>query len=132
MVDGFRGDTGAFTLTVTCPSPPPPPQTTPIEISCGVPTLESIDGRPDSVVIRGSGYSSQGPDVSFIFNASVTGDYTFSTCIGTDLFTNTLIEVFDLNTTKSVGFDDDSCGRLFGPSSLTINSLKAVSCQWLR
>ena len=122
MVDGFGGDTGAFTLTVTCPSP-----TAPTEISCGVPTFGTTVGRADSVVVRGG--VDQGPDVSFIFNASVTGDFTFSTCIGTSY--NSLIEVFDLSTAKSVGFDDDSCGSLFGPSSVTINSLKAVSCRLL-
>ena len=119
-VDGFGGDTGAFTLTATCPS-----STAPTEILCGVPTLGTTDGRADSVLVRGG--VSQGADVSFIFDAAVTGDYTFSTCIGTSY--NTLIEVFDLDTAKSVGFNDDSCGTNAGPSSVTINSLNAVSCQ---
>ena len=110
MVDGFAGDTGAFTLTVTCPSPPP---TTRTEILCGVPTFGTTVGQADS-------YHGYGPDVSFIFNASVTGDYTFSTCIGT--YYLSYIDVIDLATAISVG-----CTSLC-PFTL---KLAAVSCQCL-
>ena len=70
----------------------------------------------------------QGPDASFMFNASVTGGHTFFLCNGTSY--DSLIEVSDVTTEISFGFDDDSCRTVSGPSSITIKSLNAVSCSW--
>ena len=63
-----------------------------------------------------------------MFNASVTGGHTFFLCNGTSY--DSLIEVSDVTTEISFGFDDDSCRTVSGPSSITINSLFAVSCSW--
>ena len=133
MVDGLFGYSGNFTLTITCPSPsalvtdtptPSPTSTPPPTLSCGVPTFGTTVGQADSVLVNNG--LNQGPDVSFIFNASVTGDYTFSLCNGTSY--DSMIQVFDLTTATPVGFNDDSCGTA---SSVTINSLSAVSCQFV-
>ena len=93
--------------------------------------LGTTVGRNDSVLVnRGV---NQGPDMSFTFEAPVTGDYTFSTCSGTAY--DSLIEVFGFDQQTfgpprqfTRGYNDDFCGTA---SSVTIHlyEYERVSCQ---